>query len=106
MTEENTPLISSPENEIQISDQRNKTKRLILGGLSGLLSSFIFACYNMEVKKYKLDFLDVLVFRATSQVIIFGLLGYFFGHRFWPLRNSQEDSKKYYIKCFKEFPPL
>ena len=100
MSDEETPIISSSENDYQAQNQRRSIKKVIIGNICALLSSLIFACYNMGVKTYKLDFLDVLVFRASIQVILFGILGIIFKNRFWPEWTPEMQKKKYFLKCF------
>ena len=105
--EEQTPLLATTTSASEAASeseellQRRRKRCLLLAGCaSGLLSSLIFACYNMAVKTWHLDFVDVLFIRASIQTFMFGTLGYFFHQQFWPNYAELEDKRTYYLQCF------
>ena len=95
--EEATPLLGN--NSQQQSRQTNKIS-LILGVVFGLLSSFIFAFYNLAVKTWKLDFIDVLFVRSTVQIITFGILSKCLNLKFWPEKDVNQGPKLYRLEGF------
>ena len=95
-TEEEIPLL----NNHQEVNQRENKFTLILGGCAGLLSSLVFACNNLAVKSWQLDFTDVLLVRSTVQVISFGIAGKCFKQRFWPEKDASASLKSYYFEVF------
>ena len=95
--EEATPLLAN--NSQQQSQQTNRIS-LILGVVFGLLSSFIFAFYNLAVKTWKLDFIDVLFVRSTVQIITFGILSKCLNLKFWPEKDVNQGPKLYRLEGF------
>ena len=100
-TDEETPLLNNIST--QESSQRENKFALILGGLAAVLSSFLFACYNLAVKSWQLDFIDVLFVRSTVQVISFGILAKCFHQKFWPEKDNNRSLKIYYFEIFLLF---
>ena len=90
--EEEIPLLSVPA--------ENQRTRKLLGVFFCLLSSLIFACYNLAVKTWKLDFIDVLCVRATIQIIAFGVLAKCLSQKFWPEREVGRSSRRYHLEGF------
>jgi len=94
--EEETPLLT---NSVPEENQRSRRHK-ILGVFFCLLSSLIFACYNLAVKTWKLDFIDVLCVRATIQIIAFGILAKCLSQKFWPEREVGQSSRRYHLEGF------
>jgi len=94
--EEETPLLA---NSVPEENQRSRRHK-ILGVFFCLLSSLIFACYNLAVKTWKLDFIDVLCVRATIQIIAFGILAKCLSQKFWPEREVGISSRRYHLEGF------
>ena len=94
--EEETPLLN---NSVPEENQRSRRHK-ILGVFFCLLSSLIFACYNLAVKTWKLDFIDVLCVRATIQIIAFGILAKCLSQKFWPEREVGISSRRYHLEGF------
>ena len=72
----------------------------ILGGVTAIFASLVFAYYNYLVKYFKLDFLDVLTMRAVCQVAIFGTYGICSGQRFLPKSEDCRDANQFKLKTF------
>ena len=89
--------LNSVANENQ---QRSDKITLFLGTFFGLFSSLVFASYNLAVKTWKLDFLDVLCVRSTVQIISFGVISKCLHQKFWPEKETSGDSKSYHFQGF------
>ena len=94
--EEEIPLLN---NSVQAENQTQRGRK-ILGVFFCLLSSLIFACYNLAVKTWKLDFIDVLCVRATIQIIAFGILAKCLSQKFWPEREVGRSSRRHHLEGF------
>ena len=81
-TRETQPLLQS----------QNQRKTRIIGSILAVLSAFTFALTNFLVKRWHLDFVDVLFSRATLQIIIFGPLLYFTKSRIENDENGDSTS--------------
>jgi len=81
-TRETQPLLQS----------QNQRKTRIIGSILAVLSAFTFALTNFLVKRWHLDFVDVLFSRATLQIIIFGPLLYFTKSRIENDENGHSTS--------------
>jgi hypothetical protein len=66
-----------------------------------LSASLAFAFNNYFIKKFKMDFTDVLLVRATCQILIFGLFSKLGGYIFYPDFSSDEEPRKW--KIIKSF---
>jgi hypothetical protein len=78
-----------------------RNRRKIVGGILALSASLAFAFNNYFIKKFKMDFADVLLVRATCQILIFGLFSKLGGYRFYPDFSSDEEPRKW--KIIKSF---
>ena len=96
-TEEEIPLLNNQPGLIQ---RRENKFTVILGIFAGLLSALVFACNNLAVKSWQLDFIDVLLVRSTVQVISFGIAAKCFHQRFWPEKDASASLKIYYLEVF------
>ena len=84
-TRETQPLLPIP----------NRGKPRIIGCCLAVLSAFTFALTNFLVKRWHLDFVDVLFSRASLQIIIFGPLLHFTQSR---IDEEEHGDSRHYLK--------
>ncbi len=97
---ETAPLLQNHELQPLTSEEIAKKKfTFLIGGLLGILSSLTFACNNYAIKKWQLDFVDILLVRSCVQIVIFGIFAKSFHEKFWPVKEDHESFKTYWIRC-------